>query len=182
MIYSTIPWDSSKNIGKYYNKFMSILPSNDDFACFTDSDASFTTNYYGKDLETYINKYPECGCFVAMANRIGCKWQQQPGVEWLNNDMKFHRAMGESIALNSNYIIEDVSNVPRGEVLGGFLILIKKSVWKKVGGFKETGMLGIDNDLHWKCMDNNEKVYLMKGVYLYHWYRGGDMTNKQHLL
>ncbi len=185
MIYYTIPWDTSKNIGKYYNAFMRLLPSDNDFACFVDGDACFTTQFFGKQLEDIVNLYPECSCFTSMANRIGCKWQQQfdqNSAEWLNNDMAFHRAKGKEIQFKHYATIADVSDVPRGEVLGGVLILIKKSLWKKIGGFKETGMLGIDNDLHWKCMDAGEKVYLMKGVYLYHWYRGGDMSDKQHLL
>ena len=33
--------DCKKNIGCAYNKFMEILPSDDDFACFIDHDAMF---------------------------------------------------------------------------------------------------------------------------------------------
>lgn len=182
MIYYSIPWDSTKNIGKYYNAFMKILPSDNDFACFVDGDACFTTQTFGKQLEDVIQAHPECGCFTAMCNRIGCLYQQQPDINQRNNDIAYHRAKGSEIWALHKTKINDISNVDPGQVLGGVLILLKKSVWKTIGGFKEFGMLGIDNDLHWKCMDHHEKVYLMRGIYLYHWYRGGNQADKQHLL
>lgn len=182
MIYYSIPWDTTKNIGKYYNKFMRALPNDDDFACFLDGDAMFTTQFFGKQLEEIIYKYPECGCFTAKANRIGCLWQRQDGVDWENNDINYHRDKGKEFQYELYDEIKDVSNVTRMEVLGGVLILIKKSTWEKIGKFKEDGMLGVDNDIHWKCMDNEEKVYLMKGVYLYHYYRNGKSEDKNHLL
>jgi len=66
-------------------------------------------------------------------------------------------------------------------VLSGVLILIRKAVWKKIGGFVEKQLLSVDNNLHWALMDKKEKLYLMKGVYLYHWYRGGDIGDDKHL-
>ena len=57
-----------------------------------------------------------------------------------------------------------------------------KSVWEKVGGFKEDKMLTVDNDIHRKIRISGEKVGLMKGIYVQHWYRGGIKENRQHLL
>ena len=181
-IRTSIVWNTDKNIGVSYNKEMESLPSDDDFRCFIDGDACFTTDFWGKQLEDIVSKYKNCGCFVGVTNRIGCLWQRVEGVDWDNNDMAYHRKVG-NIMFDTRYTdITDVSNVPKGEVQGGVLILLKKSVWKRVGGFKENGILGIDNDLHWKLQDHNEPVYMMNGVYVYHWYRGGYMTNKKHLL
>lgn len=180
MIRYVIPWDSDKNIGKCYNRECALLEDDNDFVCFVDGDTRFTTPNYGKQIEDIVAKYPECGLFTAMTNRIGCLWQRIG--EWDNDSDKYHTEFGNLVMRNFYDQVQDVSDVPRGEVMGGVMILIRKSTWKKLGGFKETGMLGIDNDIHWKAMDKKEKVYLMKGVYLYHWYRGGDMNNKQHLL
>ncbi|HEY9702359.1 MAG TPA: hypothetical protein V6C58_07930, partial [Allocoleopsis sp.] len=62
------------------------------------------------------------------------------------------------------------------------LILLQKKVWQKIGKFVENGMLGVDNDLHRKIQNNNEKLFIMKGVYLYHWYRWPDFKNTSHLI
>lgn len=181
MIYYSIPFDSTKNIGKYYNSFLDILPNDDDYACFIDADAMFTTYYYGKQLEDIVEKYPEAGVLVGITNRIGCKWQQAKGADATTNDIQYHREVGKRFFDTKYSYCEDVTNKPKLEVLSGVLMMIKKSTWKKIGGFKEDGMLGIDNDIHWKCQDYGEKIYKMDGVYVYHWYRNGNKANKKHL-
>jgi GT2 family glycosyltransferase len=172
------PWSRGKNIGEYYNYFMKMLPDGD-WACFVDGDAMFTTTFYGNQIEDIIDKYPECELFTARANRIGCIWQRYGS--WASNDMEEHRKVGKELFDTEYDHILDVSDVPRLKVLGGVLILISKACWKRLGGFVEQGMLGVDNDIHWKAMDAGEKVYMMTGVYLFHWYRGGKMHDKSHL-
>jgi len=182
MIYYSIPYSTEKNIGKYYNDFMKALPSDDDYACFVDGDTIFTTSDYGSVIDRAIKENPDVGCFTCLTNRIGCKWQILPGVDQDNNDMKYHRDLGRRIQTIFGTICEDVTDKPDNEVMSGLLILIKKSAWKKIGGFKEAGMLGIDNDLHWKLKRKKQKIYLMRGIYLFHWYRWPDSKNKSHLV
>jgi GT2 family glycosyltransferase len=174
-----IPWSSSKDLGEHYNWVMTLV-GDDDYVCFTDGDTTFTTAHYGKQIEDIITKYPECGLFTSRTNRVNCTWQRYG--DWDSNDMKYHREVGLELFQQQYDAVMDVSNVPRQKVLSGVLILISKRVWKAIGGFQEGGMLGIDNDIHWKAMDAGERVYLMLGVYLYHWYRGGNKFDKGHLL
>ena len=61
------------------------------------------------------------------------------------------------------------------------LFIVKKSAWDKIGGAKKTGMLAVDNDIHAKIKKNRLKFGLIKGLYVYHWYRGGDKNNNKHL-
>lgn len=178
-IYYSIPWDTQKNIGEYYNRFMEMMTDND-YACFIDGDAIFTTTFFGKQLEDIIDKHPECGLFTATASRIGSKWQRSG--DWESDDMKTHREIGKHISEKFYDTVEDVSDkTVQDDLMGGVLILIKKSVWDKIGRFKKDGMLGVDNDIYLKAQKAGEKVYLMKGVYLYHYYRGGKQSNNNHL-
>ena len=73
----------------------------------------------------------------------------------------------------------DITNL---KPLSGVMILISKKTWKSIGKFTENRMLGIDNDIHKKVRQNGLRVGLMKGIYLYHWYRNGNINNKEHLL
>ena len=61
-----------------------------------------------------------------------------------------------------------------------------KEVKNHEGGFNEKGMLGIDNEFYFKALSQNKLIYRMDGVYVYHWYRGGDFSrsieSKKHLL
>jgi hypothetical protein len=59
-------------------------------------------------------------------------------------------------------------------------MLVRKDLWKEVGGFK-SGMLSVDNDFHYKCINKKESVLLMMGVYIYHWYRWPNYGNISHL-
>jgi GT2 family glycosyltransferase len=162
---------------------MSILPKQSDYACFIDADAMFTTYNYGKQLEDIIKLYPNIACFTAKTNRIACVLQIQHGVNINNNDMKYHRDIGKSIQ-ESNYAkcrdITDFNNAT--ELMSGVLMLVQKRAWKKIGGFSEKGILNIDNLFHRALKNNNKKIYLMKGVYVYHWYRYPNFRDKSHLL
>jgi len=184
MIYTFIPYSLTKNLGAEYNKFMSLLPNDDDFAVLLDHDTMITDYNWYKRLVEYTEIYPECGCFIGRANRLGCLWQRtfdEDTKEWRNNDIKFHRKYAEKLIKRHPEVL-DVSNVDPGDVMGGVLILIKKSLWIKAGGFKEGDILGVDNDMHWKLQKLKEKVYMMQSIYLYHWYRGGNREDKSHLL
>jgi GT2 family glycosyltransferase len=66
--------------------------------------------------------------------------------------------------------------------MSGVMILLKKSMWEKVGGFKEEKMLTVDNDIHIKVRNAQGKVGLMQGIYLQHWYRGGNIKDIKHLV
>ncbi len=159
---------------------MQMLPDDNDYACFVDGDACFTTNVFGKQLEDIVSRYPECGLFTARTNRIACKYQRAG--DWSDNDMSYHRGFGKECADLDYSNIKDISDVGKKEVMGGVLILIRKAIWNRLGGFHTKGMLGVDNDIHWRAMAHKEKVYLMMGVYMMHWYRGGNIHDKKHLL
>jgi GT2 family glycosyltransferase len=176
MIFYNIPWSSDKNIGKAYNAFIELLPTENDYACFIDGDAVFTTAFFGKQIQEIAEAYPECGLFTAMTNRVGSKYQLAG--EWKSNDMQEHRKIGAAICSNYSDTCIDIS---KQQPFSGVCILIRKSTWRKLGKFKEEGMLGVDTDIHLKAQAEGEKVYLMRGVYLQHWYRGGNANDKKHL-
>jgi hypothetical protein len=185
VIYYSIPYNTEKNIGKYYNDFMEILPNDDDFACFVDGDTIFTTSNYGHIIQGVVNEHPDIGFFTCYTNRIGCPWQIAPGVDQETNDINYHRNFGLSLQTQYGTMCEDVTTVKINDIsylMSGVLILLQKKVWQKIGKFAENGMLGVDNDLHRKIQNNNEKLFIMKGVYLYHWYRWPDFKNTSHLI
>lgn len=177
-VYHLIPWDSAKNIGKSYNQMMSLIDDND-WACFLDGDAVHTSPYFGKRIEDVINSNPTYSFFTCYTNRVSCKYQVAPGSDWNSNDWAYHRKLGDQL-WNKN--TTNVVDITKSQLLSGVLILVKKSAWQSVGGFLETGMLGVDNDLHKKFKNAGLKVGLMTGIYVQHWYRGGNIHDKKHLI
>lgn len=173
IIHFNSPWSSRKQIADAYNSFMAILPRDEDFACFTDGDTMFTTVGFGRQLEEIVAAHPQCGLFYAVTNRIWCPWQKAPGVDPANHDMIYHREFGQNLAALHGSRTELISHhLPAS----GFLILVQKRLWLKVGGFRGNGMLRVDNFLYEDVLRAGEEIRLMPGVYLYHWYREGNNT------
>lgn len=178
IIFHSIPWNSEKNIGVSYNKIMSLVGTND-WVCFLDGDAVHTTHFFGGRIEQVVSENPSFSLFTCYTNRVNCGYQIAPDVDRLSNDMSYHREIGESLwSTNGTGVMDITHNME----LSGVLILIKKSAWEKVGGFKSNKMLTVDNDIHRKIRESGGLVGLMTGIYVQHWYRGGDNKKISHLV
>lgn len=177
-IFHSIPWNTDKNIGVSYNQTMNLIGTND-WVCFLDGDAVHTSHFFGKRIEEVVEYNPQYSLFTCYTNRVGFTPQIAPGVNQITNDQKYHREFGKDLWAKYGHSVIDITNK---HYISGVLLLIKKSVWEKVGGFNESGMLTIDNDIHMKVKNLGGKVGLMKGIYVQHWYRGGDKDSKSHLL
>ncbi len=170
MIYNFIvyaPREYHKDIGRIYNKYMELLPTDEDWACFLDHDAMFTTNDWYSQLEDIITENPEYGLLTAITNRIGNTEQRIAGIDYDNHDICYHRRIGKMAQEQGRTTVIDISKT---RSVSGVVMLIKKAVWKKAEGFKK-GFLSVDKDFHQRVINAGEKVGIMKGLYVYHWYR-----------
>lgn len=178
MIHYTTGWNSEKNLGQYWNHCMDLI-DRDDWWCFRDGDTMWTTDYWGKQIEDVVKKHPECRSFTCVTNRVGCPWQMVGKIK--GDDYREHREFGHILYTKHYSEVKDVTN-NRDFPFSGVLLLVQKSLWIKLGGFKKKGVLGVDYDWHWKVMNHDELFYMMTGLYLYHWYRGGKSHKNSHLL
>jgi GT2 family glycosyltransferase len=168
-VYNFIAYDLGKNLGRAYNKNMSLLDT-EDWGLFIDHDAMFVQTDWRMILESVFNKYPDYGFFTVKTNRIGQPWQIMEGVDFSNHDLVYHKKIGAALPKEPS-----VTDVTTASPLSGVVMISSKKTWDAIGGAKEEGMLGIDNDLHFRCRDNGIKVGLIENLYVYHWYRGdGD--------
>ena len=182
MIYTNIPYapkECDKNIGCAYNKFMELLPNDDDWACFLDHDAMFTTSTWYNQLNDIIRKHPTIGAFGARINRVAYPWQLIGNIDIDNHDMIYHRSIGNHLQKKYYYKVSPGSlcghnNQPGPSRFSGTLILVKKSTWKVIGGFKQDGFLAVDDDFRERLATHNIQFGIMDGVYLYHWYRADN--------
>jgi GT2 family glycosyltransferase len=177
MIYTHItyaPADIGENIGKAYNMFMEMLPDDDDWACFLDHDAMFTTSDWYHQLNDIIKENPTLGAFGARTNRLNSTYQLVGNIDVYSHDIKYHREIGKHLQrehYNSLFRIDD-NTAQIG--FSGVLILLKKSTWKKINGFKPEGFNHVDNDLRYRLEEHNIPFHIMNGVYVYHWYKADD--------
>ena len=175
MLYCNIPYapiKHEKDLGWAYNRFMENLDDSD-WACFLDHDAMFTTATWYQEIEEAIED-TEYGLIYCMTNRINPTVQKFKNVDQNNHNIKYHRTIGRRVQehYGTKIIDYDMSQY----LPSGVCIIMSKHAWKNTGGFK-SGFLGVDNDIAVKCMKSNIKVGLMKGLYVYHWYRGDGDTS-----
>jgi GT2 family glycosyltransferase len=178
MTYYFIPYDLNGNVGKAYNEYMQLLPQDTDYGVLTDRDIMFLTSDYGKQIEDIIKMYPDTGIFTCYCNRVGNPWQRYNGVISENQDWKYHIDL--ALKLQKEKYLE-VKEIPRS--ISGFLMVIQKKTWQRVGGFLEQGILTIDNNFSRKVLAIGKKILLMEGIYVFHYYRllEGGRKSKQHL-
>lgn len=170
----TIP-EEEKNLGRAYNRYMELLPNDNDWVCFLDHDAMFTTSDWYHQLYEVIDANPGYSCFTAIANRIGNPDQRFAGIDQDNHDIVYHREVGKKAQVQFRTEVKDITDK---QLLSGVMILIQKSAWEKAGKFLEDGFLGIDNYFDKALREGGMKSGVAKGIYLYHWYRFKDSELK----
>jgi len=187
MLYNFTPYcpkGEGKNLGLYYNKYMELLPNDEDWGILMDHDIMFTTYDWYNQINDIINKYDgvleDLGMLTVVTNRIG---QPNQLINDINlrrsNDIQIHRNYGQQL-YNEKY--DKIKIFENKGGLSGLVMIMKKSVWKESGGFMENGILGVDNNMHSKLINKKKDVYIMEGVYVYHWYRNNNFNDKKHLM
>jgi len=188
LIQTFVPYSPEKDLAQAYNDCLEMLRSDEDWACLLDHDAMFLHPKWYSQLQGYIDKYPECECFTCLVSRTGGV-RQRPKLSPTDADLikrnpdhiKTLQIMAEKIKDAEQGNIENFTT-PAPHHLCGTLILVKKSLWKRIGGFShwytDNKILGVDSNWHQRLYEGGEKLYIMKGVFIYHWYRGGANTTK----
>lgn len=186
MIYYFTPYSLEKNLGIAYNRCMEIIPNDDDWGCLLDGDTMFLTPDYGVQLDEITKLAPHTGLFTCLTNRAGYKHQVFGNKMSNSADIVHHRAIAQWCRDRNRHKLR-----PLTTNVCGHLLLIKKSVWRAVGGFTEnsirdegasSNLLGVDDNMSKKMRLSRRSVMCMDGVYLFHYYRllEGE-KNKSHL-
>jgi GT2 family glycosyltransferase len=170
-IFTAIAYDEGMNLGAAYNRFMDLVPEQA-WACFLDHDAMFTTVDWYSLLADAIVANPKAGLFTAMTNRIGNPVQLS---ERPTHDIRIHRPHGRKLKEKFAHTAIDVSH---RQPISGVLMCISKQAWEKAGHFHD-GFFGVDNQIHLDVVRAGYQVLLLKGLYVYHWYRADG--EKDHL-
>lgn len=169
-----IPFAKDKNLGREVNKL--INNSTDRYVIIQDGDVMQLNAYYGNRISEAVEANPQFQLFTCYTNRIGRPEQVSPHADWANDDIKHHRELANEHWNMYGTSVIDVTDAP---LLSGHLFVIDKEYWKYLPDLPNIG-LGCDNEIHKMYKEAGYKVGLMQGIYVYHWYRGGDKQNKDH--
>ena len=169
-----IPFTKDKNLGREVTKL--VTQSTDEHVIIQDGDVMQLNSFYGNRIQQAVDANPEFSLFTCYVNRIGCQVQVSKMSDWFSNDIRFHRDVADA---HWNKYATSVKDVTDGDLLSGHMYVINTEAFKDVIPLPDIS-LGIDNEIHRKLREAGHKVGLMEGIYVYHWYRGGNKANKGH--
>jgi GT2 family glycosyltransferase len=165
MIVTCVPYRPDANLGRAYNDFMDLLGL-DDWAVFLDHDATPTTGKWFAQIAEAIAFRPDAGAFVAMSNRIASSWQRCGDPS--SNDIAAHRRFGAERAK-----VRSLLDVTETKGFGGVMFAVPRRLWAAIGTFAD-GLGCVDHSWHFACQRAGRRVYLIEGLYVYHWRHYGE--------
>lgn len=170
MIQAFIPYNS-KGLKQAYNQCFNLLPSPEDWAVLCDRDILWFQSDFINWIEDYVNLYPDAGMFTCYASRCSYQWQIRRGtLDTL--DMSYHVRQAKEIEKLHPQVKEMDGNI------AGHVIVIQKKTWLRLWPelestptIKNHDILGVDTLISKWMHANNLKIYLMRGLYVYHLFR-----------
>ncbi len=173
------PWATDKNLSGFYNRQIIALENDDDWVCFTDRDTYFPHPQYGNHIELIIREHgDEFSLMTCMTNRVGTSWQCVKNA-WTIEKGKAHEDTAKKLWAEHG---PAVINVADRSPISGMLILVQKRFLTGNRLLKDGLLLGADNEFSYIANEYLENVGLMTGVYVYHYYRSGQQSDRSHLL
>ncbi len=180
MLIKITPYSQYKDLVTAYNEAMERMKSGDTII-FADHDVLILSPNTLNLVEETMKAHPEYDCYCGTTNRIGGIRLLKIGAGLFKDDIRQHTKYALQVERKGTQI-EDYTK-PDPHHLSGFFFALRKSAWMRIGGFRqwnESKILGVDSALHQDLYKNGLKTCIMKGIYVYHWYRGGNQ-NTEHL-
>lgn len=164
MIFYFKPWSDDGNLGAAYNRYMELLPDDEDWACLLDGDTMFLISDWGTVIANAIEKNPGAGMFTCYTNRVNNPQQLYNGYFNENGDLHVHRRIATICRETMGTRTKKLSRV-----ISGMMMIIQKRTWREFP-FSE-GLLGVDNDISRRLLQAGRDVLLIEGLYIAHYYR-----------
>ena len=170
-IYYGIPYSLEKNLGAEYNRYMELLPNDDDWMVFRDGDTMFLTFDWGHAIAETIEKLPDAGIITCRTNRIRQKLQR---FKEDSPDIIVHRLIAKEMDEKFRGQYRKIDNL-----ISGFFMAIKKRTWLEVGKFSEKDgkLLAVDSHFSKKILRAKKSICVMQGLYVFHYYRFAEGWN-----
>lgn len=164
---------SKGNLGAGYNDFMSTLQKGQ-WGAICDIDFLLWSDQLPY-IEKIVQSIPDAGMFTCLTNRVGNLDQCYKKYLSNNGEMKHHRKIALKLLQTKGLIVKE-TNKP----VSGHFIIVKKETWDKHKF--DNGILGVDNKYCQKLLKSGKKIYIMQGIYGFHYYRLLEgMGYKDHL-
>lgn len=172
MIWYFTPYSFEKKLFEAWDDYMNLVQNQDDWVCMMDGDVLFLLSDFGHQMQTYIDLYPDTGLFTCYASRTSQKHLKWKSATMENTSIVYHRNKAEQLHKAYHGEVIDLGD----QQALGYLMLIKKSTWSAIRELVaewtvEKDILGVDRRISKAVQNAGLKTYLMKGMYVLHYYR-----------
>ena len=181
MIWFFTPYSFEKKLFKAYDDYMNLVQDPEHWVCICDGDAAFLLADFGHQIQDYIDKYPDTGLFVCYASRSPYGHQMQPGLNSESDSIKY--IYNNTLQM---YEQDHLKVIEMNQRIAAPILVIRKSTWIKyrdriADHAVSANIQAVDTAISDILQKNNEKVLLMAGMQVYHYFRHYSRTEK-HIL
>lgn len=182
MIWFFTPYSFEKRLFEAYDRYMDLVTNPNDWVCFLDGDTAFLRSDFGHHMQEYISKFPETGIFTSYVSRSRTSWMMPPDHIFNETNILRHKEKADW-HFNNQHL--DVTEIDRRII--GCLMLMKKSTWLLIRDDVsekciDKEILSVDSTISLQVIAFKLKIRLMKGIYLFHYYRHLEGAHsKKHL-
>lgn len=181
MIYFFTPYSFKKKLFEAYDSYMQLIADPEDWGCLMDGDMAFLLSDFGHQIQDYIDKCPDTGMFTCYGSRCPYGHQIKDGINSDSDSIK--------------YIFENTANMhrrdhgklsPINRNIAGHLMVIQKKTWTKYRDQIEkqsacANIQAVDTAISTILLKNKEKIMMMDGMQVFHYYRQYSFSEK-HIL
>jgi len=168
-IYHFMPYSNSGNYAEELNRYVSIVPNDDDYICIWDGDTMRTRSQWGDDVKEMIEKNPVFDLLTCLATRTGTRSQMlATGISYETDLMRLHKIV-ENYHGGKNYKAFE-TNAP----VAGFFLCFKKKLAVEIPfpeKPREGGILGVDTAWCRNLLAANKKIGVVLRLVVIHFYR-----------
>lgn len=181
MIWFFTPYSFEKKLFEAYDRYMQLMPDEEDWGCLMDGDMAFLQSDFGNELQDYIDANPGTALFTCYGSRCPYGHQMAPGVNYESESLRYIYENTVKLRQNNHLKVLDLK-----QRIAGHLMLIQKKTWVK---YREAiaehavaaNIQAVDTAISDVLLKNNEKILLMQGLQVFHYYRQFNRTEK-HIL
>lgn len=182
MIWYFTPYSFEKRLFEAWDQYMNLVTDSEDWVCMMDGDIAFLNSDFGHQIQEYIDKYPDAGLFTCYASRSRTPWMMPANHIFSNSNILDHKRKANIYAKKFRAQVEEIN-----DRVTGHLMVIKKSTWATVRNevkekTRDKNILSVDSVISRQILQSGLKILLMKGIYVFHYYRHLEGANyKKHI-
>lgn len=182
MIWFFTPYSFNKKLFEAYDAYMQLVTNEEDWVCMMDGDVAFLRSDFGHHMQEYISKFPETGIFTCYVSRSRTSWMMPQDHIFNETNILRHKEKADWHFNNQHLDVTEIN-----QRIIGCLMLMKKSTWLLIREdvavkCADKEILSVDSVISLQVIASGLKIRLMKGIYIFHYYRHLEGAHsKKHL-